>query len=295
MPEMDGYEATKKIREDHGLDNMPIIAMTADAMSGVREKAINSGMNDYVTKPINPKELFRTISRWIKRKPDAAPVKSLKTVKSSPDRALPSSLPGINIDAGVERVGGNAENFRKLLVKFSENHADMAVNIRKALKAGDKEKALLLVHTLKGIAGNIGAEKLQKAALELESSIKKESRKQQSEKLLKVEKALIRTLTSIKSLPSKRKKKLKKPKSGTDFDVKKAIEQAHKLKISLEGYNTASADDFEFLKEILQGSPMMNDLEKIERLIGKYDFEGALEYLKKITVALGASDADDAK
>ena len=172
MPEMDGYEATREIRKDQRFRDLPIIAMTANAMAGDREKSLEAGMNDHVAKPIAPRELFETLSRWIE--PGAWQTDTDDTPHDA-GRATESPLPevaGINMELGLSRVAGNKKLYRELLQKFQRDFTSATQEIKAALAADDKQTAQRLAHTVKGVAGNIGAEALAQAATELDALFK---------------------------------------------------------------------------------------------------------------------------
>ncbi|MBT4400084.1 MAG: response regulator, partial [Bacteroidetes bacterium] len=133
MPVMDGYTASRKIREQERFNDLPIIAMTANVMSGDREKALNAGMNDHIGKPINVKEMFTIMAKWITpSEPFTEPVtKKTDDQIFSEDKRLPDNLPGIDISAGLERVAGNQKLYRNLLKKFAKNQGNSTVEINK--------------------------------------------------------------------------------------------------------------------------------------------------------------------
>jgi CheY-like chemotaxis protein len=170
MPEMDGYDAARRIREDDSLADLPIIAMTAHAMEGDREKCLNAGMNDYVTKPIDPKQLFEVLGNWVEVE---SPPDSSEHAATEPaaQPALPE-LPGFDTAAALARLGGNEPLYRKLLTDLARGHRDDCDKIREAIAAGDLEAARRIAHTLKGVAGNLSAQALQQAAAEAESMLR---------------------------------------------------------------------------------------------------------------------------
>ena len=174
MPVMDGYTAAGKIRKDGRFADLPIIAMTADAMSGVREEVLSVGMNDYVTKPIDPDALFAVLVQWItpgqRDLPGAFAQK--RPVEGADAGDVLDGLSGIDTASGLKRVAGNLTLYAKLLVKFHDGYAATADEIRKALDDGDQELAVRLAHTVKGVAGNIGADDLQGVAAELEHALR---------------------------------------------------------------------------------------------------------------------------
>ena len=169
MPVMDGYEATRKIRADAHYADLPIIAMTANALPGDRDKCIASGMNEQITKPINVRQLFLILDRWVKlqRPRDDTAVASAALHETS----MPQ-LAGVNMDEAMECVNGNIALYRKLLMLFREKQADAVEHIRAAWQSGDRETAARLAHTLRGLAANIGAEELVNKIRELEAALR---------------------------------------------------------------------------------------------------------------------------
>ena len=178
MPVMGGMEATKNIREVKTAERLPIIAMTAHAMSGDREKSIKAGMQEHVTKPINPPELFKALSHWIKPgKRDnftnvPAPDQSeVQPVVKAPAQ-LPPSLPGINMAQGLGRINNNNKLYKNLLLKVKRDYANAAEQLSSLIDDNALEEARRLAHSIKGVAGNLGAEKLQAAAQRIEARLK---------------------------------------------------------------------------------------------------------------------------
>ena len=170
MPEMDGYETIRRIRATPEFEKLPVIAMTAHAMSGDREKCLAAGMNDHIPKPIDPNGLFKTLSHWLKpgKKPN---LDEHRSTSADAEVALPAHLPGIDLHWGLERVGGNHRLFRKLLADFAVNHGHALPLLEQQLKSGDWDSARRELHTLQGVAGNIGAQRLQLAAQWLETEL----------------------------------------------------------------------------------------------------------------------------
>jgi len=176
MPVMDGYTATRRLRNDPRFKDLPIIAMTAHAMAGDQEKSLAAGMNDHVTKPIDPDKLFVTLSEWIRLREAPPGLRPSGTAaQSSPagmplgeGEILPDAIPGFNLDEGLRRLRGNQKLYRKLLLSFAAEFSHRADEIREALKVKDVESARSLVHGLKGVAGNLAAADLQTSVAELE-------------------------------------------------------------------------------------------------------------------------------
>jgi len=172
MPEMDGIEATRLLRALPTWATLPIVAMTANAMQADRERCLEAGMNDFVSKPIELDELWRALLRWIKPR-HFAPV--LFKTKPVPEVAavadLPAEIEGLDRVAGLRRVLGKPARYLSMLRGFVSSQIDVAQQIHRALEQNDTSTAERLAHTLKGLAGNIGADALQQDSEKLEQAI----------------------------------------------------------------------------------------------------------------------------
>jgi len=164
MPGMDGYEATARIRARSQHARLPVIAMTAHAVAGFRESSLSMGMNDYVTKPIEPERLFTVLAGWIQ--PDPARVPAVPAVEPVLD--APPSVPGIDMAAALELLGGNRRLLASLLDRFVADFEPSPQRLLAAIEHGSFEQAALLVHKIRGAAGNLSMRELHRAAGELE-------------------------------------------------------------------------------------------------------------------------------
>jgi len=178
MPVMDGYQATSEIRKHERFRDLPIIAMTAHAMAGDKDKSLAAGMNDHITKPINPDHLFSTLFAWIKPGKrdltDDTLAKRRRKVEERDER-LPLEMPGIELKTGLVRIGGNQALYLKLLAKFHRDYADVTFRIKSALENREHERVQHLVHTVKGVSANIGALDLENSSAALETAIRQEA------------------------------------------------------------------------------------------------------------------------
>jgi two-component system, sensor histidine kinase and response regulator len=180
MPVMDGYEATRRIRSQPRFDPLPIIAMTANAMSGDREKVLAVGMNDHMAKPLDVARMYATLAHWVARSPqphppapNSAAAGAVPTPTPAPAAepaapALPEHLPGIDQRRGLATTMNNPGLYRRLLQRFADGQAGFAQAFALARQAADAQAAERCAHTLRGTAGNIGAQALQQAAALLE-------------------------------------------------------------------------------------------------------------------------------
>jgi len=173
MPVLDGIDATRTLRRDPSLATLPIVAMTANAMEADRQRCLEAGMNGFVSKPIEPEELWRALLRWVKpgEREAVAAAEGDARVDTRVDAQLPAYIDGLDMAAGLRRVLGKPERYLALLRGFVKGQADMPQRIRQALAAADEPTAEREAHTLKGLAGQVGADEVQKRAKALEAAL----------------------------------------------------------------------------------------------------------------------------
>ena len=160
MPVMDGYEATALIRNNEKLRGIPIVAMTAHAMSGAKTQCLEAGMDDYISKPIDNEVMLNTIGRWVE----------LRTPQSI-QRIASMTIQGVDMEKAMVRLNGNIELYMQLLRDFVDEYVTFAEDIKMMLCDGDLDNAERMVHTLKGTAGNLSAHLIQQTAMDLEHLI----------------------------------------------------------------------------------------------------------------------------
>jgi two-component system sensor histidine kinase/response regulator len=165
MPEMDGLEATRALRADQAFRDLPIIAMTANAMKQDLDACLEAGMNDYVTKPIERAVLARTLQKWI---PSAA--SAIAEPQSAAILPVRSDLPGIDVEGTIRRLGVPFESLRGMLLRFADGERPTLEALRGAVAAGDAVAASRHAHAIAGAAGNLGAGPLRDAAKALETA-----------------------------------------------------------------------------------------------------------------------------
>ena len=174
MPVMDGYDATRLIRSDSRFTDLPIIAMTAHAMEEERQKILNAGMDAHITKPIIARTMLQVIKLFLKEQESTVQL-SRKFEKSETETVAIPEILGIDAVAALSRLDGDRNLYLWLLQQFFENQANAAQLITEALDVGDIKLAARRAHTNKGIAGSIGAVKLEELASVLEEAIGGES------------------------------------------------------------------------------------------------------------------------
>jgi len=165
MPEMDGLEATRRIRAQPGGGSIPIIAMTAHAQAGSREQCQAAGMSDFIGKPITVRGVTSVLARFLAGVGE--PAAAAKTAAPG----LPGSLPGIAVSEAVQRLGGNEALVRTSLLEFRHDYAGMAADLERALAGADLKNAVRIAHTLKGVASNLSMPGLESAAKAAEQEL----------------------------------------------------------------------------------------------------------------------------
>ncbi|MDA0670709.1 MAG: response regulator [Proteobacteria bacterium] len=167
MPEMDGLEATMKIRETFASDTLPILAMTANASEEDRDKCLKAGMDAHITKPIDPEVLMSELCKWITPKDIDAKVQEPPKKAQSNNNSI-VAIEGIDIKAALRVVAGKQSLLNKMLTTFVADQSQATDAIKDALQNKDNELAKRLAHTLKGTAASIGAMQLQEIAAKIE-------------------------------------------------------------------------------------------------------------------------------
>jgi CheY-like chemotaxis protein len=196
MPVMDGYEATSEIRRRYSRSRLPIIAMTAHALNEERERCLAAGMNDHLAKPIVVEKLYELLARLTDRPPVAEPDGVLPEQSETFPESFPQQLPGITLETALTRVNGNNRLLAQLIRLFVQEHRQTPDEIRHLLEDNDLSSAARLVHGLKGVAGNLSADRLQIAATNLETALKNQDRAAADALLALLESALAEVCTS---------------------------------------------------------------------------------------------------
>jgi len=178
MPGMDGHEATRRIRALANVPaELPIIAVTAHARPEDTEQALAAGMSDHVAKPIDPVRLVSVLARWLEARSARAAGALVTNVPTSAmppaiESDLPDTLPGIDQEGGLQRIGGNATAYKRVLVSFHSRFAWTARELTILLEQGKHAEARLLAHSLRGVAGNLGASQVAADAARIEDAIR---------------------------------------------------------------------------------------------------------------------------
>jgi two-component system sensor histidine kinase/response regulator len=176
MPEMDGLEATRRIRADGRFGALPVVAMTAHAMLEERDRCFAAGMNDHLAKPVNPSVLYRAIARWCPQYVLAPEESEIAAITDNAADAADAgeaglAIAGLDVRDGLQRTLGNRAFYLQMLERFRDGQRDAAANIRRAL-GSERAVAERFAHTLKGVAGLVGARGIQELSGRLEQAIR---------------------------------------------------------------------------------------------------------------------------
>ncbi|MBF0588323.1 MAG: response regulator [Magnetococcales bacterium] len=295
MPEMDGYAATAAIRAmPPPCKGLPILAMTAHAMSGDRERCLSAGMDDYITKPIDRSKLYAALVRWIKpRDRSAPPSVTPSQTAATPQSVLPASMPGIDLPSALDRLGGNRTLLESLLRTFHSDHADAHQTLTQTLagqRADDQAQARQQAHAIKGIAGNLSATGLFEVAKALESAIKRREADLYTPLMKRFEQALNEVMEAIAALPPPITAEQEPLDTDAPLEMEKIRPLTERLARQLQ---EAAIDAEETLKQLTPlmrpASPPVHDLmQKVQNAVDQFDFEIASEALTKMMQALSS-------
>jgi PAS domain S-box-containing protein len=287
MPVMDGYTATRMIRDQAKYSALPVLAMTANATVEDRERSLDAGMNEHIAKPINPRILFEALLKWIPHGDRALPA-TFQSDGVAGDQPVLPELPGIDTTDGVARFGGNVQSYIKLLNKFVENQAGAVTEISRSLESGERDVAERVAHTLKGVSGSIGATELQTLAAGMEAAIKQGADDKLAALVETTGLELSRVTGLIENMDS-----AGVPDAPSGELPEDLMQQLQSLLDRLEEYDSAAEDVlFEILEQV-RGTPVQDMLTGIRHKITQYDLEGAAEDLKPVIRDLGTTGGDD--
>ncbi|GMU88753.1 MAG: hypothetical protein AMXMBFR49_09610 [Chlorobiota bacterium] len=275
MPVMDGYTATLEIRKDARYKDLPIVAMTADAMMGIKEKCIQVGMMDYVSKPIDPDELFGSLVTWIKpgERAAVAPPKQEKIV------AVEVEVPQfrvIDTKAGLMRVGGNQKLYCDLLRKFFENNINLVEQIRAAIQNGEKELSVRLAHTVKGVSGTLGATELNLIAAKLEALLNTDGPVEFEEVISEFDARLHEVLGEIGEW-KKSAESFVEEDITSELDMERVSVLMSELIALLEENDISASSKIGEINQLPGAGRIRASLDAITKCVKSYDFDEAIE------------------
>jgi len=287
MPEMNGYEATKQIRNDPRFSDLPILAMTANAFAEDRIKALNAGMNDHIVKPIEPSVLKETILKYLP-KGERSLSKGISIAVS--DSSQFPLISGIDIEAGLRRFGGNPWTYKKLLLRFLESKSSTVDDLQGAIDGKNFEKLRFLAHTLKGVAGNLEITEIFKIAVIFEKHAVAQDELAISQEWRKLQEALDQICREIEAMTNQLKESVEELPLRTVDALPDLVEMLLKLQESLDNYDFDSSEQIECIKNkwgaFLSPYP---EFHEIGKMISQYAFTEAIQALRTLLEKLKIS------
>ncbi|HYF90457.1 PAS domain S-box protein [Azospirillum sp.] len=305
MPGLDGYETTRLIRRELELSALPIVAMTAHAMAGDRERCLDAGMNDHVSKPIDPEALYAALARWLKpvrglgsglgggapARTVSAPVAA--AVSAAP--ALPESLPALDLAVARRNVNGNLALLRRILIDFATTHAGEAVRLTTAVREERWKDVLRLSHTLKGTAATVGAMDLSALAGAVERGAMTSPPVLEDGVLDRLADALALVVDGIGTLgrpaveaaatadaPAAQSSATLPSATLPRDTLRAALSLADQLGGLLIAGDPEAGDMADGLARLLVGSPVAAAADRVNRHAGAFDFEDAATALAEL-------------
>ena len=291
MPVMDGVTASRLIRQDLSAEQLPIVAITANAMQADRERCLAAGMNGFVTKPIDADELWQAMLRCIQPRTGAAKRGPAAAVKSAAPpqpagqvllQAL-RAVQGLDVDTGLARTLNKPDFYISMLRKFVLSQVDVVLHIRASLEQADTGNAMLLAHTLKGLAGNLGAMRLFDSAELLETLLYNGCDSALLAQTLETTRALLQRLVqSLQQIPGFVQARTLRPEDAlSPQDRQLAQEILQEIKTCLQDNNASALELWETHAGILR--PGFAQWAALEAAISAFEFECALELLERQT------------
>ena len=298
MPEMDGFEATKEIRETLKKTDLPIIAMTANALTEDRTRCLEAGMVDHIPKPIDPDCLYVTLANTLAEFTPATTQHESPTAASEP-KGLPDQLPGINLEFALKSVVGNETLLLKLLKEFGKDHCNDSSTLQEAMDNQQFDEGKRIAHTVKGLAATLGANDLSSSAKQLEtlfgqednssrqednSSRQEDNSSRQNdnsnwnESLDAFTKSLAFVMDGLAGLDQQSSNEC----VSDTIDTKDVLALIDDLTNLFEDMDPDSADKAETLVCMLQNSSFLDDAKKVQQQTDDFEFDDAKDTLQKL-------------
>jgi PAS domain S-box-containing protein len=294
MPVMDGLTATREIRRGPYPRNLPILAMTANAMAAVRDDCLAAGMNDHIAKPIKPAILYETLARRLRPDINVGVFSGKETAAASESTDATQLFPyldGIDVQAGLAAVNNNQELYTKLLHNFRDRHQGIAADMRAALEQEDLNLTQRLAHTMKGVAGTLGANTLSSISSRLESVVAEKDPEQLSNLVDEFSREIARVLQALADFAGKDQalqKEVAAVDKATPIPESKAIDTKGLQRLFQELSGCIDEHDADVIKRVAEIKTLMGPTNfsdsflKMESLLNSYKFEQAKELFERV-------------
>ena len=287
MPVMDGHQATVKIRSDARFATLPIIAMTAHATIEEKQRCLATGMNDHISKPIDPATMFEIIGRYIR--PSTADRTIIGPAASPPPAEDLSKVAGLDFADGLRRVAGNRKLYLKLLRQFANERADAPVQLAEQLKAGDLSTAERTVHNVRGIAANLSLTEVQASAGALEKAIHERADAARLEDLrLEFSDVLFDLLARLRPALGADPAAVS-PALVAPMDLERAQPIVADILKQLADFDTAAGETLETHRAMLASLFADGDFARFEKHVQDYAFTEAQALLQQAATTHGIS------
>jgi two-component system, sensor histidine kinase and response regulator len=283
MPVMDGLQASHEIRALGGkFSDIPILAMTAHAMVDDANKSLKAGMNAHITKPIVPDTLLTALANWTKPK-----VKTMQQTKPSQiDKIDLPNLPGIDVECGLQRLQGNWEAYRRLLISFAHKQANAGEQIDTLIKQQSWSDAAALAHTLKGNCGNLCITQLFSQASAMEQFCRDENALAAKNLLDEFNPRLAVVIGGLIKFEQSEQKAKDNDASGESLNKAETIDLLEKLIPLLDDDFVAAQSSIGDLKQSALGNDARPLLIELERASNNFDFEAAKQIVSNLKDSL---------
>jgi len=285
MPVMDGITASRLIRESYTLEELPIVAMTANAMQADKERCLAAGMNAFVSKPINPEELWRAMLGWIKLRPGLGQtaVRKAPVVVNGAQAELLDALrtvEGLDVEQGLSLTNHNATLYLTMLGKFVSSQEHAVQQMQAALSARDGGRAELLAHTLKGLAASMGADPLRWSAAALEQALHAQADAQILESLLRdTQQRLHALVAGLRATPGLIADPARQSSAELTPDQRAQLQDViQRLQHMLEQDDSDAQSLWDAHAPGLRA--VLQQADALEQAINNFDFDQALSFLQ---------------
>ncbi len=308
MPVMDGFTATRKIREleksrassagqpHHGKQEqkpgIPIIAMTAHALEGDKEKCLAAGMNDYIPKPVEEREMFAVLIKWIKPETRNLQVigRTGQKFAEAPWDTMPEQIAGLNLETALQRIHGNSGLYQRMLNNFLDEFETAGNRVKEYLETGRFQDACRLTHALRGVCTNIGALALYRAVRDLDDGIRTDKKENLPGLLTAFLSEFSKVTSALKAVdlePDSASFVEALPSAAPDPSSKpEIIRIIQDMQILLKENNSRALNALSELKNALAGGQFRDELNQIDRTLYKLNFKKAAAILVRISTAL---------